>query len=153
MPGESILYVTKVHPFVFMEPAMFFGIYLLFLGFLSVVFWNAFADLLGIFALVLIFVIARVLYGVVKALIIFTTTECALTDHRVIGKYGLINRQSLEIVLTKVEAIHVRQPIFGRIFDYGTVVVIGTGGSKNPFLGIASPMKFRKRVQERIASA
>jgi membrane protease subunit (stomatin/prohibitin family) len=38
----------------------------------------------------------------------------------------------------------------GRIFDYGIIVVEGTGSDRTPYKGIAAPMKFRLAVQEQI---
>jgi hypothetical protein len=50
----------------------------------------------------------------------------------------------------KVETVGVEQGISGRIFDYGTIVVYGTGGTKEQFIGISDPLKFCKAVQERV---
>jgi uncharacterized membrane protein YdbT with pleckstrin-like domain len=86
----------------------------------------------------------------IKELVIFFCTECVLTDKRVLGKTGFISRDSLELLLAKVEGIHVKQGILGRIFDYGTVIVSGTGGSKTPFSGIARPLNFRTQVNKQI---
>ncbi len=36
----------------------------------------------------------------------------------------------------------------GRIFDFGTVSIVGTGGTKETFPRIASPLEFRKKFQE-----
>jgi hypothetical protein len=36
------------------------------------------------------------------------------------------------------------------MLDYGTIVVTGTGGTKEPFKRIAAPLEFRKQVQSRI---
>jgi hypothetical protein len=46
-----------------------------------------------------------------------------------------------------VESIHVDQSIMGRMLDYGKVEVIGTGGTREQFINIASPMEFRKQYQ------
>jgi hypothetical protein len=35
---------------------------------------------------------------------------------------------------------------------YGSIVVSGTGGSKNPFHKISAPLEFRKRAQEQVAA-
>ena len=84
-------------------------------------------------------------------MIIFLTTECVLTDRRVLAKTGLISRESIELLLSKVEGIQVKQGILGRLFGFGTVIVTGTGGSRSPFPGISQVLGFRKRVQEQIA--
>ncbi|HHM12059.1 MAG TPA: PH domain-containing protein, partial [Planctomycetaceae bacterium] len=93
------------------------------------------------------------LYFAIKALIVFLTTECVLTDRRVLAKTGLISRESIELLLTKVEGLQVKQGLLGRIFNFGSVIITGTGGSTSPFSGIAQPLDFRKRVQEQIAEA
>jgi uncharacterized membrane protein YdbT with pleckstrin-like domain len=74
------------------------------------------------------------------------------TNKRVLVKIGWLRRQSLETLLSKIETIGVEQDILGRALDYGTIVVTGTGGSKEPFRTIASPMEFRRAVQEQIAT-
>ena len=76
------------------------------------------------------------------------TSEFAITNKRVIVKTGLLFQKTLEMNLSKIESVNVTQSIFGRLFDYGTVVIVGTGGTKEPFNAIANPMAFRKKFQE-----
>jgi hypothetical protein len=75
------------------------------------------------------------------------STELAVTNKRVIAKRGLVSRQTLELNLAKVETIAVDQTIFGRLLGYGTVTVIGTGGTEETFKFIEDPLAFRKAVQ------
>ena len=91
------------------------------------------------------------LYGWIKAFIRYTTSEFGVTNKRVIMKVGLIRRISVEIVLNKVESIRVDQGIVGRLFNFGSVAVVGTGGTHDPFHRIAAPMQFRRAVQEQLA--
>jgi uncharacterized membrane protein YdbT with pleckstrin-like domain len=77
----------------------------------------------------------------------YTSSEFAVTDKRVIIKVGLLHRRTLEMLLIKVEAISVDQSIAGRIFGYGTIVVVGTGGTRESFENIADPLEFRRAVQ------
>jgi uncharacterized membrane protein YdbT with pleckstrin-like domain len=76
------------------------------------------------------------------------TSEFAITTKRVIIKEGLIARRTLEMNLSKIETVNVDQSILGRILDYGSITVIGTGGTREVFNNIASPMQFRKAFQE-----
>jgi uncharacterized membrane protein YdbT with pleckstrin-like domain len=62
--------------------------------------------------------------------------EFAVTNKRVIVKVGAINRRTVELMLTKVEGISVDQTLVGRIANYGTVIVNGTGGTREAFDGI-----------------
>jgi uncharacterized membrane protein YdbT with pleckstrin-like domain len=76
------------------------------------------------------------------------TSEFAVTNRRVVIKVGLVSRKTVELNLEKVESIGVEQTVLGRILGYGTIVVVGTGGTKEPFRGIADPMGFRRAVNE-----
>jgi uncharacterized membrane protein YdbT with pleckstrin-like domain len=77
------------------------------------------------------------------------TSEFVVTNKRVLIKIGLVRRHTLELLLGKVETIGVEQGVPGRIFNYGTIIVTGTGGTKELFPVIARPLEFRKAVQER----
>lgn len=54
-------------------------------------------------------------------------------------------------MLTKVEGISVDQTLVGRIANYGTVIVNGTGGTREAFDGIVDPLEFRRQVQAQLA--
>ncbi len=82
--------------------------------------------------------------------VIYISSEFGITNKRVLMKVGMIRRNSLEIMLRKIESIHVIQTIPGRLFDYGVIIISGTGGSKDLFKYIPSPLNFRKTTQEQI---
>jgi uncharacterized membrane protein YdbT with pleckstrin-like domain len=79
------------------------------------------------------------------------SSEFGISNKRVLIKLGFIKRNSFETLLSKVEGIGVVQGIFGRILDFGTIIIRGTGGSKEYFHKIANPLEFRKHVQEQIS--
>jgi uncharacterized membrane protein YdbT with pleckstrin-like domain len=84
----------------------------------------------------------------VAALAAYRTTELALTTKRVIAKFGVVRRQTVELKLARVESVQVRQGIVGRLFGYGSLVVAGAGTPAAPIAGISSPMLFRRMVFE-----
>ena len=84
----------------------------------------------------------------IAPLIAVSTSEFAITNKRVIIKVGLISRRTLEMNLTKIESVNINQGMLGRLLGYGTIVVVGTGGTKEPFASIADPLTFRKKFQE-----
>jgi uncharacterized membrane protein YdbT with pleckstrin-like domain len=84
----------------------------------------------------------------IAPLIAMSTSEFAITNKRIIIKVGLFSRYTLEMNLNKIESINVNQSVLGRMLGYGTIVVIGTGGTKEPFAGISDPITFRKKFQE-----
>lgn len=75
------------------------------------------------------------------------TTEMAVTNRRVILKRGWLARRVVELNLQKVENVSVDQGILGRLLDYGTVTVAGSGGTKEVFEYVRSPLAFKAAIQ------
>lgn len=80
--------------------------------------------------------------------IIYKTSEIAITNKRIISKFGFISRSTTEINLPKVESLQVDQSVMGRMFDYGTIVVAGAGTPNLRIPGIADPLRFRRHFME-----
>jgi uncharacterized membrane protein YdbT with pleckstrin-like domain len=80
------------------------------------------------------------------AFIEYKTSEFGVTTKRVIIKMGLLRRKTLELLLRQVEAISVEQSVLGRIFGFGSLTLTGTGGVKEVFHNISSPLEFRRRI-------
>ena len=76
------------------------------------------------------------------------STELAITNKRVIAKFGFVSRNTVEIAIPKVESIQVQQTMMGRMLDYGTLVISGTGTSHAPIPCIADPLAFRRAFLE-----
>jgi uncharacterized membrane protein YdbT with pleckstrin-like domain len=72
------------------------------------------------------------------------TTELVLTNRRVISKFGVLSRETVEIGFSKVESIRVKQGLLGRLFNYGDLVVTGSGATHAPIANIKHPMEFRR---------
>jgi uncharacterized membrane protein YdbT with pleckstrin-like domain len=47
-----------------------------------------------------------------------------------------------------VESIAVAQNITGRLLNFGTVTVTGTGGTKESFMAISDPIGVRKQINQ-----
>ena len=91
------------------------------------------------------------IYLFLSAYIYYVFSEYGVTNKRVLIKTGWIQRASLELMLDKVEGVLVDQGIVGRIFNYGSITIIGTGGTKDSFPYIPDPLQFRRVVQEQIS--
>ncbi len=74
------------------------------------------------------------------------TTEVAITDRRIIHKTGFIRRKTIEMSVEKVESVDVNQSLLGRLFDYGDVIVRGTGSGLAPLTEIDAPLAFRSKL-------
>jgi hypothetical protein len=155
LPKEVVLAVGKIHWVIFMPPAIFLAFSLLltiFFALPGMILWIGAGDaslLTSWITLICIFPLWAVAgLGFLKAYLTARFTEFALTDKRLIGKTGVVRTNSLELVLGKVESISVNQGLFGRIFDYGTLVVSGSGGTHQPIPFIANPMLMKKKINE-----
>jgi membrane protein YdbS with pleckstrin-like domain len=82
----------------------------------------------------------------------YASSEFAVTDKRVVAKLGFIERESLETLLSKVEAIGVDQGIVGRMLGYGTITITGTGGTEESFPRISEPLEFRRQIQSQVVA-
>jgi uncharacterized membrane protein YdbT with pleckstrin-like domain len=125
LPAEHVVFETRYHWLLY-----FLGVFGLFLTLIS----------LGLFLVVLMIVFPFLF-------ILRRTSEFVVTDKRVIIKTGWIARRTTELVLSKVESIDVNQGIFARLFNYGKITVVGTGGTRERFSFIAGPLNFRRAVQ------
>lgn len=149
--GESIAYRASRHWIVLVWPTLiglFFGL----LGILmtGAALFSSAKDsgaMIG-FGLAML-VIAALFFGL--GLLRMRTVEFAITNKRLILKYGLIQRRTAEMFLQKIESIGIDQDILGRMFNYGTVTVRGTGGTLEPFSNVAHALEFRRQVQEQIS--
>ncbi len=59
---------------------------------------------------------------------------------------GSSARYTIEMARSKVESVDVHQSFWGRIFNYGTILVRGTGGSLEPFRNIENPLQLRSSI-------
>jgi signal transduction histidine kinase len=154
VPGETVIYQTRLH-WIVMLGHMIMGIFLLALPG-AVLLYYAFAHTeidprtlqimkIGGIALIVGGVIV-ILVGMVRR----SATEMAVTNRRVVIKTGLASRKTIEMMLNKVESIEVSEPAAGRMLGYGSIVVIGTGGTPEPFHKMAHPLEFRSQVQQQI---
>ncbi len=97
-------------------------------------------------------VLALVALGyALRAWMRYAGAEFAVTSERVIMKTGFIRRHALEIMLDQVSGLVVEQGLLGRLFDFGSVWVIGAGGARDAFERLADPLRFRQAVQQQLA--
>ena len=141
-PGETITHATRLHSVIFLPAILWFAAAIVLLiaaltldGDLRVG-GEALAAFAAIFGL----------WTGTPALIRRATTELAVTDRRVIYKSGVLARHTLEMNRSKVESVDVDQSVLGRMLDFGTIVVRGTGGSLEPIRMVGDPLSFRSHI-------
>lgn len=154
MQDEQILYRTKPHWIIFSASFgwLLLAILILFLApryqFATVPIYKNYTltDILGVLVLLIALISGFLAY------ITYQTSEYGITNRRILMKVGFISRLSFEIMLQRVEGIQVFQTVLGRILNYGSILVIGTGGTRDPFPNIPDPLVFRRYAQEQVDS-
>ncbi len=76
-----------------------------------------------------------------------------VTNQRVMIRHGFLARTSYEMILTKIESISVNQSLSDRfLWGSGTLVITGTGGTKEEFPHVGSAAAFQERLNEALHS-
>lgn len=148
-PGEQIVAASRLHWIVFLGPIAFVVIGAILVVYSSMV---PASPVPGLPYLSLM-VIALGILSEVQAVILYRTTEFAITNKRIIAKSGWLHRKSRDIHLGKVESINVDQTFLGRLLGYGSLMIIGTGGTKEFFPNIAGVINFQSATNAQIDRA
>ena len=132
LPGETVVQRARLHWIVFLKAIV--------------------VAVVGLAVLVIQPLVGGVIVGIGLLMALppwleRTTSEFGVTSKRVIIKVGLIQRRTLELLIRQVEAISVEQSLAGRIFNFGTITLTGTGGVRETFHNIANPLEFRRSIQ------
>ena len=136
--GERVVYRTRLHWLVFAMPILFTIVVLMPAA------WFLYNGSGQAFAWVPLVIALLVL---LPAFIKRQSSDFAVTNKRVMMKSGVMTTRSVELLLNKIEAIAVDQSLLGRMFGYGNIVVTGSGGTREAFSHIQSPLEFRRAVQ------
>ncbi len=91
--------------------------------------------------------LSKIAYFHLGSLIRNLTTTIFVSDKRFFHSHGWIHRHAHEIVIGKVESILVEQSFWGRIFNYGTIKVSGTGAGTIVLRFIKRPLEFQRQVR------
>lgn len=146
LENEAVIYRAHVHWIIFLNAFLY-----LLLSVVACAFNLRQAEPSQFLWAICLLSLLLTLIAAISSYIHYKTSEFAITNKRVLIKVGFIRRHSLEVLLHKVEGIGVNQSILGRILGFGTITVTGTGGTKETFDRIASPLEFRKQVQANLS--
>lgn len=134
-PGELVVFRTHLHWKMFIGPL----IIIIFAFFVLPI--RQYGEFIGIGLLILAGFIA------IGKAIRLQTAEFAVTNRRIIMKWGIIERHSYDLRLAQLETLNVEQDVLGRLFDFGRIEVIGSGGTRALTPDLADPLAFRLHAQ------
>jgi len=123
LPDEKVVYRSHIHWVIFTRAIFWFAI-AIFLHYVNFYVYPVFAQY---YQYIILIPVLIGIFEILVNLIRYNTTEFGVTNKRIIMKRGFIQRYSSENFLQKIENIQVEQSIPGRILNYGTVIIIGTG--------------------------
>jgi len=133
---ENEVYVAKLHWILFFGPILLASLGLA-LGFI--------VEPLKIVAL---FLIVFALLWWLMTWINYHFSSVTIRKKQVILRTGMLVRQTIDISISKIESIDIRQSIFGSILRYGTLTIIGTGGTKNSINFLDRPLTCRRYIEQ-----
>jgi hypothetical protein len=150
--GERITYRNKQHPFVFIWGARYAILALIIAIVALLLGGNLSTDGIGGSARTVLGWITLVLFigGIAVAVwtaLRYINQEYVLTNRRVIQVEGVLNRNSTDSSLEKINDAVLRQSVFGRMFDFGDLTVLTASESGiDTMKMLRKPIVFKKAM-------
>lgn len=82
------------------------------------------------------------------AVLTYMTSYLIIKSKQVILCTGVLIRQTTDIPINKVECVDIRQSIMGSLFNYGTLVITGSGGSRQVVSYLSKPLTSRRYIEQ-----
>jgi hypothetical protein len=150
--GERISYRNKQHPFVFIWGARY-AILALIIAIVALLLGGSLStDGIGGSARTLLGWVTLILFvgGIAVAIwtaLRYINQEYVLTNRRVIQVEGVLNRNSTDSSLEKINDAVLSQSVFGRIFDFGDLTVLTASESGiDKMKMLRKPIVFKKAM-------
>ncbi len=158
LPDEHIVHIATLHWIIFIP-----GMLLTAIGgiggffaydIVSLIMGPNIAPLLGriVAGLSLVCALAGLSF-LMSAFVRQAATELAITNRRLIAKYGFVSRSTFEILINRVTGVNFDQNITGRLCGYGTILVHGAGGDISPFDCVTNPQLFQRALMDALGQS
>lgn len=132
----NVVYFTRLHWIIFLGPVI---------GFCVAIAIQLYITQLWELSL---FLEAFALLWIVMTWVTYYFSSITIKKKQVIIRTGILVRQTVDIPLTKIESIDIRQSIIGSIFHYGMLIITGTGGTKQLVNYINRPLTCRRYIEQ-----
>lgn len=132
----GVIYFTRLHWIVFLGPVVGFIVAL------ALQYWVPQLWHMG-----LLFE-AFALLWIVMTWFTYYFSSVTIKKKQVILRTGIIVRQTVDIPLSKIESIDIRQSILGSLLHYGAVVITGTGGTRQVINYLDKPLTCRRYIEQ-----
>lgn len=133
---SNIIYFSRLNLIIFLNPILS--------ALVSYAIWHVYPPLVQ----VALIVAAFSLIWIVMTWVTYYFSSLTIQKKRVILRTGLLVRKTVDIPLTKIETIDIRQSIIGSLFQYGTLIITGTGGTRHYVNYINKPLTCRRYIEQ-----
>lgn len=114
-------------------------------------------DYEAIFIQIIIYLLMSLcgIYMITNSVIQIFYSQLVVTNKRVLGRFGLISKRVVDILLLKLDSVNAENGLFGAIFHYGTLTIVsaGTVGRPPRFPYVNNTEEFRRAVLEAVDKA
>lgn len=78
----------------------------------------------------------------------FHFSSLTIKSKQVILRTGMLVRNTIDIPMAKIESIDIRQSILGSLLRYGSLVITGTGGTRQMVNYLNKPLTCRRYIEQ-----
>lgn len=131
-----IIYQARLHWIIFLWPTLFF-----LAGFVVFVQFPAVEELgliiMGVGGLWWLVHYANFKYSFIN-----------IKQNRIVLRAGVWVRQTIDLPMAKIESVDITQNILGSLLGYGSMLITGTGGSRNYLDYVKNPLTCRRLIEQ-----
>lgn len=137
--SNKIIYQARLSLIIFAQPMLMLIVaFLLYLNFYQL-------ERVGI-----IFIFLSLLWAAMVG-ISYQYSLLKITKSEVVLKRGFLVREITIIPMAKIESVDITQSIIGAIFKYGSIIITGSGGTRQIMHYISRPLTVRRYIEQLIA--
>lgn len=134
--NSNAIYFTRLHWVIFLGPII--GLVIAMALYVYITQLRQVSLILIVFALL----------WILMTWVTFYFSSITIKRKQVILRTGIIVRQTVDIPLSKIETIDIRQSILGSILRYGTLIITGTGGTRHLINFLHHPLTCRRYIEQ-----
>jgi uncharacterized membrane protein YdbT with pleckstrin-like domain len=147
--GETIVFTSRQHWFILFARVLIELILLVLVVAAAIVSYNAWDAPGQYIALAAGAVGVLVLLSALSDYMRWNNEQFVVTDRRVLQLEGVFNKNVLDSSLEKINDVELKQSMFGRMFDYGTIEILTASEEAiNRMDNIAHPLQFKRAMQD-----
>ncbi|MCH9689251.1 MAG: PH domain-containing protein [Gammaproteobacteria bacterium] len=136
MDNKQVVYQARLHWVLFIWPISFF--------ILSAWLGLTFASFHEVSVL---FMLIGLIWSVLTWLT-YQFSSLTIKKKQIVLRTGILVRQTIDVPLSKIESIDIKQSIIGSLLKYGSLVITGTGGTRQSMGYVARPLTCRRHIEQ-----